>query len=155
MNEIVVVLYLVSTSNHNNSLLVNLSLVLSYILFLHQTTTLVGLELVLQGCLISCFYIKPQLMLALCAGIVGCLISCFYIKPQQRCSRCSWSLRCLISCFYIKPQQLTGNSNRMAVVLYLVSTSNHNCSGVLHSIGEVVLYLVSTSNHNSPLLSNV
>jgi len=39
------------------------------------------------------------------------------------------------------------------VVLYLVSTSNHNCALPHSQRSTVVLYLVSTSNHNSSACS--
>ena len=41
---------------------------------------------------------------------------------------------------------------KMLVVLYLSSTSNHNGSNLLGGIMNVVLYLSSTSNHNNPNL---
>ena len=78
----IVVLYLVSTSNHNDVTHISWTKGLSYILFLHQTTTI----------------------LCLVISVLGCLISCFYIKPQPDVSVGNWT----------------------CVVLYLVSTSNHN-----------------------------
>ena len=35
------------------------------------------------SCIISSFYIKPQLMLPWFDLVLGCIISSFYIKPQQ------------------------------------------------------------------------
>ena len=78
-----VVLYLHSTSNHNSSCLTAEAVV---------------------SCLISSFYIKPQLL-----------------KPSDNRKWC-----CLISSFYIKPQPGFGLSSHKKVVLYLHSTSNHN-----------------------------
>ena len=100
--------------------------VLSYILFLHQTTTDTAsakYSLLLSYILFlhqTTTYANDKVVM------VGCLISCFYIKPQ------------LPMIF----------SSIVVVVLYLVSTSNHNYAVVFESESNVVLYLVSTSNHN-------
>ena len=59
-------------------------------------------------------------------GWVGCLISSFYIKPQLAVGRYTSVKGCLISSFYIKPQLLQNRSVGWCVVLYLHSTSNHN-----------------------------
>ena len=56
-----VVLYLHSTSNHNNTLVNILSKKLYYIFILHQTTTHKYYTLLEFRCIISSFYIKPQL----------------------------------------------------------------------------------------------
>ena len=58
-----IVLYLFSTSNHNIRQIEAGIVQLSYISFLHQTTTLLRIIRVLIYCLISLFYIKPQLRL--------------------------------------------------------------------------------------------
>ena len=50
-----------STSNHNPELYSEPYIALSIILFLHQITTLRCLSLMLESCLLSFFYIKPQL----------------------------------------------------------------------------------------------
>ena len=55
---------------------------------------------------------------------------------------------CVISFFYIKPQLLRAEDKRKLVVLYLSSTSNHNCQDKNQQGEHVVLYLSSTSNHN-------
>ena len=63
----------------------------------------------------------------------------------------SWSYNmvgCFISCFYIKPQHVGDGFIVNGVVLYLVSTSNHNRTVTIGKLIAVVLYLVSTSNHN-------
>ena len=74
------------------------------IFILHQTTTSYIQEYPTTCCLISLFYIKPQL-----GGLFGflgssCLISLFYIKPQLLSDTASLTMCCLISLFYIKPQ---------------------------------------------------
>ena len=102
-----VVLYLYSTSNHNLTLILVSSQQLSYISILHQTTTRSSLFACMYCCLISLFYIKPQLCAAICRfhPVVLYLYS-------------------------------TSNHNTIrivhaphTVVLYLYSTSNHNFIG--------------------------
>ena len=59
--DVSVVSYLVSTSNHNNlTNLVN-TYGLFLILYLHQTTTVQASLSSFKGCFLSCIYIKPQL----------------------------------------------------------------------------------------------
>ena len=57
---VTVVLYLFSTSNHNRAAVHKRPRQLSYISFLHQTTTSRPELLRKSSCLISLFYIKPQ-----------------------------------------------------------------------------------------------
>ncbi len=99
-----VVLYPSSTSNHNSCPVETFEVALCYILLLHQTTTLVGEVNKPRRCVISFFYIKPQLHNRLEFLVFGCVISFFYIKPQPR-----------LLCLRVK-----------YVVLYPSSTSNHN-----------------------------
>ena len=101
-----VVLYLYSTSNHNDYFYSIQYLKLSYIFILHQTTTMNWSYIFLLRCLISLFYIKPQLL------------------------SCSYRSRVVVLYLYS-----TSNHNyqlyfiaQLPVVLYLYSTSNHNCS---------------------------
>ena len=56
-----VALYLSSTSNHNSTMSAQLSSVLRYIFLLHQTTTTMERKQDFLSCVISFFYIKPQL----------------------------------------------------------------------------------------------
>ena len=122
----VIVLYRLSTSNHNVLTGLPVPNQLSYIVFLHQTTTQIQLRLLLKHCLISSFYIKPQPIWWLKAASSDCLISSFYIKPQ---------LHILLFLCHI-------------IVLYRLSTSNHNNFSVIDSAATIVLYRLSTSNHN-------
>ena len=55
---------------------------------------------------------------------------------------------CLISSFYIKPQPPSPSSAPPTIVLYRLSTSNHNLECDFAIIDEIVLYRLSTSNHN-------
>ena len=82
---------------------------MSYIYFLHQTTTVEG-----NNCPVTC---------------------------------------CHISTFYIKPQQIIATIFKIKVVIYLLSTSNHNCDPLRIPCLRVVIYLLSTSNHNIYQLS--
>ena len=121
-----IVLYCLSTSNHNFSVKETFAKVLSYIVFLHQTTTCHAHRSIIKDCLILSFYIKPQ------------------HSPGTPLCR----LNCLILSFYIKPQPAGGRDNWSNIVLYCLSTSNHNVEIVLKSARSIVLYCLSTSNHN-------
>ena len=99
-----VVLYLHSTSNHNQPLRSMYITELYYIFILHQTTTIIGNESHFSSCIISSFYIKPQLPIHTIIFIFSCIISSFYIKPQL----------------------VEKVIDKILVVLYLHSTSNHN-----------------------------
>ena len=143
-----VVLYLSSTSNHNCPRSSDMTLWLCYIFLLHQTTTSRPKRASCCSCVISFFYIKPQLFCGVDAAMWCCVISFFYIKPQLwlRVRYVNWC--CVISFFYIKPQLVGSCGCRCCVVLYLSSTSNHNRAQDTHRVRAVVLYLSSTSNHN-------
>ena len=99
---------------------------LSYIYFLHQTTTARSSWLTSLSCHISTFYIKPQRRV------------CFGVECPS----------CHISTFYIKPQPFVYRQERQQVVIYLLSTSNHNTINQRDASFNVVIYLLSTSNHN-------
>ncbi len=99
-----VVSYRNSTSNHNSIEFFDNTVVLYLIEILHQTTT---------------YGWQKQ-------PISGCILSKFYIKPQLSCGRYYLSRRCILSKFYIKPQQQLWFCRRLSVVSYRNSTSNHN-----------------------------
>ena len=99
---------------------------LSFISFLHQTTT----------------------TLIRYPAVVDCLLSLFYIKPQLPSFQCNTLFNCLLSLFYIKPQRSRPRDRGQAIVFYLFSTSNHNCVAVGKCRVPIVFYLFSTSNHN-------
>ena len=99
-----IVLYLFSTSNHNTGGAGLVGSLLSYIFFLHQTTTRSSRRRHPWNCLISFFYIKPQR------------------KGQQ------YFINKIVLYLFS-----TSNHNRSGlavgwrlIVLYLFSTSNHN-----------------------------
>ena len=101
-----IVLYRLSTSNHNYPLACQRRDILSYIVFLHQTTT----QRDRGAHNISLSYIvflhQTTTIAAQLRSVNHCLISSFYIKPQPRRGSRRHSHHCLISSFYIKPQPL-------------------------------------------------
>ena len=113
-----VVSYRNSTSNHNLAIISLTSGRLYLIEILHQTTTSNLSAAITLSCILSKFYIKPQLM----------EVSSF---P---------SARCILSKFYIKPQQGSSPGTARAVVSYRNSTSNHNVAA--HSLICLMLYLI-------------
>ena len=122
-----VVSYRNSTSNHNNVEFFDNTIVLYLIEILHQTTT----RLLLPG-------------LPLC-----CILSKFYIKPQLDYLQVWRSWCCILSKFYIKPQPWARLINFQVVVSYRNSTSNHNTRPLRLLVRRVVSYRNSTSNHNT------
>ena len=85
----------------------------------------------------------------LCLALPGCILSKFYIKPQL--SRQKASCYCVVSY-----RNSTSNHNNRSshnigqlVVSYRNSTSNHNKIPGVHVKALVVSYRNSTSNHNS------
>ena len=79
-----VVSYRNSTSNHNILILRSGSIMLYLIEILHQTTTSPAASLPAVCCILSKFYIKPQLTVESDWTAVSCILSKFYIKPQRR-----------------------------------------------------------------------
>ena len=94
---------------------------------LHQTTTERADRSLPLRCILSKFYIKPQLYAQEQENTNGCILSKFYIKPQPREVASLHEARCILSKFYIKPQPATNNVSFRRVVSYRNSTSNHNC----------------------------
>ena len=80
------------------------------------------------SCILSKFYIKPQLRLRRPRFQRGCILSKFYIKPQHRGPHRLPDSCCILSKFYIKPQRICLALKSYAVVSYRNSTSNHNKS---------------------------
>ena len=101
-------LYLIEILHQTTTYTVGTStfVVLYLIEILHQTTTLELEMSAQQRCILSKFYIKPQLRCILGYTALGCILSKFYIKPQQL-REAHWELfRCILSKFYIKPQHI-------------------------------------------------
>ena len=93
---------------------------------LHQTTTSTSGEACVMRCILSKFYIKPQLALSRVIGVSRCILSKFYIKPQLYKNYYANKQGCILSKFYIKPQQGQPAVPDLRVVSYRNSTSNHN-----------------------------
>ena len=93
---------------------------------LHQTTTWTASSLPWRGCILSKFYIKPQLRNSSVYASQRCILSKFYIKPQQGLWLFIRPQSCILSKFYIKPQPRRAILFRIVVVSYRNSTSNHN-----------------------------
>ena len=165
-----VVSYRNSTSNHNASTPQTRSLLLYLIEILHQTTTSHLLSTAFICCILSKFYIKPQLCGAPSFSVHSCILSKFYIKPQQRVRhklghsvvsyRNSTSNHNRPLLMFLLPlvvsyrnstsnhNEIPGGMQELAVVSYRNSTSNHNSGGSPVAPGGVVSYRNSTSNHN-------
>ena len=123
-----VVSYSFSTSNHNLQRHVCARNVLYLILFLHQTTTDTGADLLAGGCILFFFYIKPQ------PG---------FPRPLRRGG-------CILFFFYIKPQLYDNFTDLRRVVSYSFSTSNHNQTMWKVSTRTVylILFLHQTTTHH-------
>ena len=119
----VIALYLCSTSNHNRLQTYLTYRILPYIFVLHQTTTKQCFLGYFPNCLISLFYIKPQLSYFQKKRTMNCLISLFYIKPQLVVKLDATNRYCLISLFYIKPQPniraMFANENCLISLFYI------------------------------------
>ena len=85
----------------------------------------------------------------------GCILSKFYIKPQLPRQKDSYYRCCILSKFYIKPQPLARVRELLEVVSYRNSTSNHNSLTTRYDSRGVVSYRNSTSNHNSRAASTI
>ena len=116
---------------------------------LHQTTTLGGRLQADRSCILSKFYIKPQLFVAQNAAQYCCILSKFYIKPQHRRVLGPEIKSCILSKFYIKPQQSRKWIIKRGVVSYRNSTSNHNA--VLSPLEFPWLYLIEILHQTTTL----
>ena len=124
-----VVSYRNSTSNHN-AVVVHLTCQELYLIeILHQTTTFFGENMFDLSCILSKFYIKPQLVAIPLLLNMSCILSKFYIKPQLSFLKYRPEPRCILSKFYIKPQLYRRRDMLPRVVSYRNSTSNHNNGG--------------------------
>ena len=118
---------------------------------LHQTTTFSLSRSASRCCILSKFYIKPQLYEKQSPVPMRCILSKFYIKPQRRAGCHTRRRCCILSKFYIKPQPKTKAALNKMVVSYRNSTSNHNRLCGRYSATQVVSYRNSTSNHNTAM----
>ena len=144
-----VVYLLFSTSNHNPQGRTGFSCVLYIFSFLHQTTTC-SLRFGSSSALyIFSFLHQTTTMQTLYAIVNCCISSLFYIKPQLM--RCFFVTAVVVYLLFS-----TSNHNREGavksprlVVYLLFSTSNHNQTYDRAVQVTVVYLLFSTSNHNT------
>ena len=115
---------------------------------LHQTTTSGLTRQIKRCCILSKFYIKPQLQMYTIYFTFRCILSKFYIKPQLVLEALLLPPCCILSKFYIKPQRVHTSFENGLVVSYRNSTSNHNRVTINPRLRSVVSYRNSTSNHN-------
>ena len=141
----------------------------------HQTTTQRLRTRSLLGCILSKFYIKPQLF----EGFIkeDSVVSYRNSTSNHNFMECNQKAAelylieilhqtttvylsifplqgCILSKFYIKPQHLRILIGLVDVVSYRNSTSNHNLYGVRYAVPYVVSYRNSTSNHNGTKMAN-
>ena len=103
-NLLYVVSYRNSTSNHNTLRRFLPAIRVVFIEILHQTTTSGLTRQIKRCCILSKFYIKPQLQMYTIYFTFRCILSKFYIKPQLQMYTIYFTFRCILSKFYIKPQ---------------------------------------------------
>ena len=121
-----VVYLLFPTSNHNDCSLVFSACLLYIFCFLHQTTTLRGVESEEAGCISFVSYIKPQPDGKRMHSPHRCISFVSYIKPQP-CNLVPISATgCISFVSYIKPQLRCRSLGSHRVVYLLFPTSNHN-----------------------------
>ena len=107
---------------------------------LHQTTTNEDSPLFCYSCILSKFYIKPQLDSELAVEVEGCILSKFYIKPQLKRSQPV----CLIVVSY---RNSTSNHNLLGgtgltMMLYLIEILHQTTTNAGNAGAVVVLYLI-------------
>ena len=113
-----VVSYRNSTSNHNVATSGISAFLLYLIEILHQTTTLP------EASLPAVWLYLIEILHQTTTGLVsmkkdlGCILSTFYIKPQLEVVHCLETRRCILSKFYIKPQHSGLQVNH--IKLYLI-----------------------------------
>ena len=115
---------------------------------LHQTTTVVAAMSFVESCILSKFYIKPQL--------AGCLfLHCKVVSYRNSTSNHNYRRVISVRTSVVSYRNSTSNHNSRCpgigvetVVSYRNSTSNHNGVNATMSGGSVVSYRNSTSNHN-------
>ena len=145
----VVVSYRNSTSNHNISAGGSSNNSLYLIEILHQTTTLGSSTLGCRCCILSKFYIKPQLIQTRLFSRVRCILSKFYIKPQRSSY---WSYRyCVVSY-----RNSTSNHNFLAAwtpvaKLYLIESLHQTTTPIAPQVLHWQLYLIEILHQTTTL----
>ena len=144
-------LYLIEILHQTTTLapIIILRSLLYLIEILHQTTTARTRHRRTQSCILSKFYIKPQLSSLY-------LIFELVVSYRNSTSNHNQSLRRNYRNVVVSYRNSTSNHNSASflaprdwVVSYRNSTSNHNSSSGNYIQSSVVSYRNSTSNHNS------
>ena len=125
-DEASVVSYRNSTSNHNFVGSVRIFVVLYLIEILHQTTTTSFEEFIEEMLYLIEILHQTTTLPAASLPAVCCILSKFYIKPQLKKMLYTFAESCILSKFYIKPQLIILSCVFSLVVSYRNSTSNHN-----------------------------
>ena len=126
-------------------------LALSYIVFLHQTTT-ADERLNNEGALSYIIFLHQTTTAMARSSWLALLSYIVFLHQTTTSIHFIPSMRyCLISSFYIKPQLCQRCHNAYDIVLYRLSTSNHNPNKAIEEAKKIVLYRLSTSNHNISL----
>ena len=165
-------LYLIEILHQTTTLFSTIAMTraLYLIEILHQTTTSFPVKLANFGCILSKFYIKPQLVRyqLLVQRVVSYrnstsnhnyrgkkrIVVALYLIEILHQTTTQLAItqplpRCILSKFYIKPQLIRYQLFVQRVVSYRNSTSNHNSRFAPGVDRPVVSYRNSTSNHNS------
>ena len=121
---------------------------MSYISFLHQTTTITPAFIAPSLLSYISFLHQTTTWWLFCYFCIVLSYISFLHQTTTRNNLRKNDLHCLISLFYIKPQPWTYLMTYKLIVLYLFSTSNHNKPDTKLVDAYIVLYLFSTSNHN-------
>ena len=100
-------------------------------------------------CILSKFYIKPQLQMYTIYFTFRCILSKFYIKPQLVLEALLLPPCCILSKFYIKPQRVHTSFENGLVVSYRNSTSNHNIENGEDTL--TALYLIEILHQTTTL----
>ena len=135
-----VVSYRNSTSNHNSDDVGEDCVKLYLIEILHQTTTVNVNTTTLHPLYLIEILHQTTTRRKSCEWLSCCILSKFYIKPQLISMIVSSLPCCILSKFYIKPQQPLASECFCGVVSYRNSTSNHNRTAWHRSI--YALYLI-------------
>ena len=150
MSFLVVQLYLIEILHQTTTItsMMNILILLYLIEILHQTTTAAIRTPPLPCCILSKFYIKPQLRLY--SQQLSLVVS-----YRNSTSNHNGLTPTVTTPFVVSYRNSTSNHNttrklisRTSVVSYRNSTSNHNGDNSLHVQQFVVSYRNSTSNHN-------
>ena len=90
---------------------------------LHQTTTNFFLSILVFGCILLNFYIKPQRVVKAQLTEKCCILLNFYIKPQPSLLAMTSLICCILLKFYIKPQHqacIAGNAKRCILLKFYI-----------------------------------